>query len=147
MEDSQRLLEAINELNPAARGTLWFVKDEAWKQIIPFFVIKRKAHPGLAIGRKEKFRSLMDTVPMMIGTSQNHNGLRIDDVMPQSPSKQCHTYFSVIRPLMPIGKEDPLSVKNFTGYDDLIQKNYEKPRLNADEMFRLDAFLFAKGIR
>ena len=147
MEDSQRLIDAINALDIAARGTLWFVKDTIWEQIILNFIRKRRAHPGLAIGRKKKFRSLLDTVPMMIGTSRNNKGLRIDDVMPLSPSKRRHTYFSVIRPLMPIGKEDPLAVKNFIGNDELIQRNYEKPRLNADEMSRLDAYLFARGIR
>lgn len=147
MDASQRLLDAINTLNPASRGTLWLVKDEVWKQIIPRFVCKRKGHPGLSLGRKEKYRSLLDTVPMMIGTSKNHDGLRIDNAMPISSRKSCSTYFSILRPLMIVGKEEPFAVKNFTGHSEFIQKNHDKPRLDADEMFRLEAYLFGKGIQ
>ena len=147
MDFSQRLLEAINELNPAARGTLWFVNDVAWEQVIPCFIRKRKGHPGLAVGCKKVYHSLNDTVPMMIGTSKNHGGLRIDDAMPHPSSQKRHTFFSYIRPLMPIGREDPLAVKNFIGQSDLIHKNHDKPRLTDEEMFRLEAYLYAKGVR
>jgi len=70
MEFEERLLQAINKLMNLSRGTLWIVKDQIWAKAIENFVLQRKAHPGLAIG-KRSFLSLQDTMPMLLGTSRS----------------------------------------------------------------------------
>ena len=84
MDIESRMLAAINEFRLAERGTLWIIKDTAWEKAISDFERKRAGHPGLSISTKT-FKSLVDTVPMMIGSNKYTGGsFVVQDVMPNA---------------------------------------------------------------
>ena len=148
MDFESRLLAAINKLRLAARGTLWIVKDSIWERAISDFVRKRKGHPGLSISTKT-YKSLVDTVPMMIGSSKYSRGsFYVEGVMPNSQIKEKFTFFSAIRP-RPIATADtpPFAIDDFRGYCEEIKRNDDKPRLNDAEMNDLNHYLNGKGIK
>ncbi len=148
MDNESRLLAAINELRLAERGTLWIVKDTVWEKAISDFVRKRKGHPGLSISTKT-YKSLVDTVPMMIGSSKYSRGsFYVEGVMPNSQIKEKFTFFSAIRPC-PIspGDKSPFAIDDFRGYSEEIKRNDDKPRLNDEEMNDLNHYLNGRGIK
>ena len=148
---SQRLLHAINELALASKGSLWFIKEAIWRDIIPNYVVKRKAHPGLVFANK-RYSSLIDTVPIMIGSSTDcsyNRGFPVQDVMPRSPRKIKMTFFTAIRPCAAPMKEtsqNRLTINDFTGHNPNVSRNLDKSSLDAEEMRRLDDYLLGKGL-
>ena len=147
MEYESRLLEAINKLSLAERGTLWNVKDNVWERAIEDFECKRISHPGLSISRK-RYTSLFDTVPMMIGTSKyKPGGFWVENVMPNAKVKKTLTFFNVIRPRpIPADEVPPMTIEAFMGNNDDVKRNTDKSRLNQEEMVRLDCYLHNRGI-
>ena len=140
MQIEQRKLDAFNILSLPAKGSIWFIKERVWAAM-DHFVPKRKGHPGLVFARKH-YTSLLDTVPVMIGTSKDDHGFQVSHVFGDF-SKKKYTYFSVIRPC---ATSNPLVVQRFTGLDPDIQRNHYKASLDADEMQKLDDYLRSKGI-
>ena len=148
MDEESRLLAAINEMRLAERGTLWIVKDSVWEKAIEGFVRKRKGHPGLSISTKT-YKSLVDTVPMMIGSSQYRGGsFVVRDVMPNSEGKKPLTFFNAIRPrpLAP-GGDQPFAIDEFRGYSEEVTRNEAKPRLDDEELANLNRYLKGRGIK
>ena len=147
MDFESRLQEAINEFRMADRGTLWFVKDSVWEMIIEEFEKKRVGHPGLVISRR-KFKSLQDTVTMMIGSSRYTGGsFYVKDVMPNVKEKKKLTFFKAFKPCpLPPEGDSPLAIENFTGRSDEIRRNDDKPSLDQDEMKQLNIYIKAKRI-
>lgn len=141
MNSAERRFDALSFLLDYSRGTLWWVHNRLWNESIVGFVWKEnsKHHPGLSISRK-KVEGLYSTVPMLIGTSRRPFGSRVLSVRHISPEDSAHydkpSYFSVLRPY-------PLRFDDF-GRVDGIEQNGTKPRLERDEMYRLDAFLKGK---
>lgn len=133
MEKSERRFQALSFLLDYSRGTLWRVKDRIWDKVIEGFVMKRKEHPGLSLGRK-KLASLYDTIPMLIGTSKKHGrSLVVRDFYEDSDSTGKVTYFCVLRPY-------PIRFDEF-GSSERILHNITKPRLDDNEMKQLDYML------
>ena len=147
MNQESRLLEAINSLRLAGRGTLWIIKDKVWEKTIEDYDAKRIGHPGLAISRK-KYKSLFDTVPMMIGTGHySRGGFWVEGVVPYLKKKNKLTFFNVVRPrLIPEDEAQPLAIQGFMGNNDEIKRNTAKSKLNQEEMERLETYLDNKGI-
>lgn len=146
MKPEERLLCAINALKVAPKGSLWFVKESVWKEVIPNYDQNstRKAHAGLIFADK-KYTSLHDTVNIMIGTSSpwgSQKGFRVDGVVLNSPKR--YTYFRIIRPQFV--ETCPLGVQEFTGNSENIQRNLEKPSLNEKEIRSLNDYLWRKGV-
>ena len=147
MDNGERLLNAINELALAPKGSLWFIKESIWAETIPEYIIKRKAHPALVFANK-RYKSLKDTVPILFGSSRNldyRRGFQVRNVMPP-PSKRT-TYFTAIRPCKVRPAADGgLSIDKFTGGNPDVNRNFVKPNLEADEMERLDSYLKNRGL-
>ena len=138
-------------LGLASKGALWNIKDFVWKDVIEGFVVKRKGHPGLVWSDKT-YKSLLDTVPVMIGSSSHHRkAFRVERVFPPDKSEKEYTYFRTFRPCMlPAATEDghgSFAVKNFKGDADGITRNHHKPSLNSEEMKELDKYIQAKGLK
>ena len=148
MDEESRLLAAINELRLAERGTLWIIKDTAWEKAISGFKRKRKGHPGLSISTKT-YKSLVDTVPMMIGSSRYSGGsFVVQDVMSSAHSKEKLTFFNVIRPRpLEASENQPFAIDDFRGYSEEVTRNEDKPRLNDEEMADLNSYLNGKGVK
>ena len=147
MDNDQRLLNAINELVLAPKGSLWFIRENIWAEMIPDYIIKRKAHPALVFANK-KYNSLKDTVPVMLGSSRDlkyRRGFQVRDVMPLSTKKT--TYFTAIRPCLvrPVA-DGGMTIENFTGGNPSVKRNFAKPNLEPDEMERLDGYLRNRGL-
>lgn len=133
MNNDERRFKALDFLLDYSKGTLWRVKDQIWDKVIEGFVMKRKEHPGLSIGR-EKVASLYDIIPMLIGTSKRHGkSLMVRDFYEDSASSGKVTYFSVLRPY-------PIRFSEFGSSERVIQ-NSAKPRLDDNEMKQLDYML------
>jgi len=147
MNENSRLLDAINALGLARRGTLWFIKDVLWEKAIEGYATRRVAHPGLSISTK-KYKSLFDTVPMMIGIGRYTPGsFQVEDVTPSCKGRRQVTFFNVIRPrAIPEDEIPPLTIEEFTGNSDDIKRNSAKSTLDAEEMDRLNWYLEKKGI-
>lgn len=142
MDSSERRFNALDFLLDYSKGTLWWVHNRLWNEKIPGFVWKKnsKHHPGLSISR-EKVNGLYSTVPMLIGTSRRPSGKQVLPVRHMSPECSAHhdktSYFSALRPC-------PLRFDDF-GRVDGIEQNGTKPRLERDEMQKLDELLSGKG--
>ena len=147
MDNDQRLLNAINELVLAPKGSLWFIQENLWAEMIPEYIIKRKAHPALVFANK-RYNSLRDTVPVMLGSSRElkyRQGFQVQDVMPQSTKKT--TYFTAIRPckVRPVA-DGGVTIEKFTGGNQSVRRNLAKPNLDTDEMESLDGYLRNRGL-
>lgn len=133
MELEERRFNALSFLLDYSKGTLWRVKDQIWDKVIEGFVMKRKEHPGLSIGRK-KVASLCGIIPMLIGTSKKHGrSLVVRDFYEYSASTGKVTYFNVLRPY-------PIRFSELGSSERVIQ-NSAKPRLDDNEMRQLDYML------
>ena len=144
MDPTERRLKVINELELAPKGSLWFVQDCVWKQVIEKFVVKRKGHVALVF-KQMTFASLNDTVPVLIGTSHGH-GLKLRPVLPPNKKSQ-HTIFSAVRPICTLPNvSSPLAIDNFTGDNETIKRNPYKKSIDEDEFFKLDCYLANKGL-
>ncbi len=145
MEFEERLLQAINKLMNLSRGTLWIVKDQIWAKAIENFVLQRKAHPGLAIG-KRSFLSLQDTMPMLLGTSRSLNrGFAVADVLQRGTGQK--TYFSIIRPTSLSSNLLPfVPAIEFCGSHPNISRNDCKPSLSKKELDEFNHYLRNKGL-
>lgn len=146
MDHESRLLAAINEMRLAERGTLWLVNDSVWEKAISDFVRKRIGHSGLSISTKT-YKSLVDTVPMMIGSSKySRESFVVEDVMPNTKEKL--TFFRAIRP-RPLSPDEnqPFAIDDFRGYNEEIMRNNDKPRLNDEELDNLNHYLENMGIK
>lgn len=136
MDNDERRFQALDFLFDYSKGTLWRVKDRVWKEVIPNFVVKRKEHPGLSIGRK-RVSSIYDTIPMLIGTSKKSG--KPDEIFfiknfYNDPNKKDKlTYFNVLR---------PHSIRfNEFGVAKGVSVNTENPRLTPEEVRQLNLFL------
>ncbi len=138
MDSSERRFNALDFLLDYSKGTLWWVHNRLWNEKIPGFVWKTgsKHHPGLSVSRK-KVNGLYSTVPMLIGASRRPSGQNVLSVRHISPEGSGHHdkpgYFSTLRPC-------PLRFDDF-GRTDGVEQNGTKPRLDPDEMERLDEML------
>ena len=141
MDSSERRFSALDFLLDYSKGTLWWVHNRLWNEKIPDFVWKKRSkhHPGLSISRK-KVNGLYSTVPMLMGTSRRSSGQKVLSVRHMSPEGSKHhdkpSYFSTLRPC-------PLRFDDF-GRVDGIEQNGTKPRLERDEMQRLNELLSGK---
>ena len=141
MEPGERRFKALDFLLDYSKGTLWWVHNRIWNEKIAGFVWKQnsKHHPGLSIARR-KAEGLCSTVPMLIGRSRRSSGQNVLSVRNVSPEGSVHhdrpSYFSSLRPY-------PLRFDDF-GRVGGIEPNGGKPRLDCDEMQRLDAMLSGK---
>ena len=141
MDSSERRFNALDFLQDYSKGTLWWVHNRLWNEKIPGFVWKKnsKHHPGLSISRK-KVEGLYNTVPMLIGTSRRPLGQKVLPVRHMSPEGSAHHdkpgYFFTLRPCH-------LRFNDF-GHADGIEQNGTKPRLERDEMQKLDELLSGK---
>ena len=142
MDSSERRFAAIDFLLDYSKGTLWWVHNRIWNEEIAGFVWKKNSrhHPGLSISCK-KVDGLYSTVPMLIGTSRRPSGQNVLSVRHMSPEGSAHRdrpgYFSALRPCS-------LRFDDF-GRADGIEQNCTKPRLERDEMQKLDELLGEKG--
>ena len=147
MDKDQRLLNAINELVLAPKGSLWFIQENLWAEMIPEYIIKRKAHPALVFANK-KYNSLKDIVPVMLGSSRDlkyRRGFQVRNLMPLSSKRT--TYFTAIRPCKARPVSDGgLSIDKFTGGNPDVKRNFAKPNLEQDEMESLDGYLRNRGL-
>lgn len=138
MDLSELRFQALGFLLDYSKGTLWWVNNDIWEQVIPDFVRKKgnKKHPGLSLAR-EKVEGLYSTIPMLIGTSRRKTGrmvLVVRNMSPEvSPDHDKLSYFTVLRPC-------PLRFDDF-GRVNRIEQNGAKLRLDRDEMQRLDEIL------
>lgn len=144
MNSEERRFRALDALLDYSKGTLWWVTNRIWAQVIPEFVWKRgaKSHPGLSIVT-EKAQGVHDVVPMLIGTSRRHGSRRTTlTVRHISPIDTAHydfpTYFSPLRPCR-------VEFDEF-GRAEGVTVNSPKPRLDSDEMRRLDEILSSTGV-
>ena len=149
MEKSERLLNAINCFELISKGSLWIVDEKIWDSAIDGFIPKRKGHPGLVFALK-RYKSLEDTVPMMIGSSRKVGySLCVKNVFDDKSEKK-ETFFTAIRP-KPISVDDApssgLVANRFAGKHTGISRNPYKSLLDADEMAELDKYLLRKGVR
>lgn len=133
MNNDERRFKALDFLLDYSKGTLWRVKDRVWNDVVKGFVMKRKEHPGLSIGR-ERVSSIYDTIPMLIGTSKRSGKCFIvKNFYNDSKSKDKLTYFNVLR---------PYSIRfNEFGVSSGVSINAEKPKLTPEEVSRLNSFL------
>lgn len=133
MDNDERRFQALDFLFDYSKGTLWRVKDRVWKEVIPNFVVKRKEHPGLSIGRK-RVSSIYDTIPMLIGTSKKSGrSFIVKNFYNNSESKDKVTHFNVLR---------PYSIRfNEFGVAKGVSVNTEKPRLTPEGVRQLNLFL------
>ena len=141
MESEERRLKALDFLLDYSKGTLWWVDNDIWRAAIAGFVLKKgnKKHPGLSIARR-KAEGLFSTVPMLIGTSKPPHGGGVLKVRHMSPEWLAHRdrpgFFAPLRPFR-------IRFDEF-GRADRITQNIVKPRLERDEMRRLDEILSGK---
>ena len=137
METNERWLKLINIVKNFSFGTLWWIKDTVWKKSDPGFVIKnhKKYHPGCSIGGR-KFSSLMQTIPMLLGSHSINHGMPIENLTQKR--KNGKGYFA-IRPFN-------ICVCNVIGRDPGVYENFFKPELTADEKKQLKILLHSKGI-
>ena len=143
MNLEERFLTLVNEMELAQRGSLWMIHDNVWEQAVQDFVRKRKGHPGLAIGTRN-YRSLQDTVPLMIGNRKKHGGFRVEGV----GANGLATYFHRIRPkAVQAGGESPVAIQEFDGGNPDITRNKFKPSLDAEELRALNQYLATKGVQ
>ena len=142
MDSEERRFKMLDFLLDYSKGTLWWVDNDLWKDVISGFVMKKgnKKHPGLSIARK-RAEGLFSTVPMLIGTSRPAYGSRVLAVRHMNPEGSEHHdapgFFSPLRPFR-------IRFDEF-GRADRITQNSVKPRLERDEMRRLDEILSGKG--
>ena len=138
MDADERRFAALDFLFDYSKGTLWWVDNRLWNEAIAGFVWKRgsKSHPGLSICRR-KAEGIYDTIPMLIGTSKksfNTRALAVCHIDEESSSHYDKpTYFSPLRPCR-------LRFNDF-GKADGVSRNEPKPRLDNDEMQRLNNIL------
>ena len=138
MDSDERRFSALDFLFDYSKGTLWWVDNHLWNEAIAGFVWKQgaKSHPGLSISHR-KVEGIYDTIPMLIGTSRKSFNTRALAVYHIDKEGSSHydrpTYFSPLRPCR-------LRFNDF-GKADGVSKNEPKPRLNNDEMRRLDSIL------
>lgn len=138
MDSDVRRFAALDFLFDYSKGTLWWVNNHLWNEAIAGFVWKReaKSHPGLSICRR-KAEGIYDTIPMLIGTSKrsfNTRALAVYHIDEESSSHYDKpTYFAPLRPCR-------LRFNDF-GRADGISKNIPKPRLDNEEMGRLNNIL------
>lgn len=138
MDSDERRFAALDFLFDYSKGTLWWVDNRLWNKAIAGFVWKRgsKSHPGLSICRR-KAEGIYDTIPMLMGTSKKSFSTKALGVYHIDDEGSSHydkpTYFSPLRPCR-------LRFNDF-GKADGVRRNEPKPRLNNDEMRRLDNIL------
>ena len=136
MDLKDRKLIMLTSIFNMSRGSLWKVKDAAWKKYLVSFVEKRKLHPGLSLGNNT-FNALQDTLPMCIGTSRKINkALKANDVFEHS-GKDYQTFFDVLRPVQ-------IPIFEMLGKEPNATPNYHKMMLSPDEMEELDKFFNIK---
>jgi len=139
MEFKERFLNLMLSCADTSRGTLWRVKEPVWIRNIANYVDKdRKGHVGLSI-RRRPVRSVVDTIPMLIGTSRRGPSAAFQATGCFGDRSKRTTFFR-LRPF-----QIPLS----DAYDEergaMIEPNPPKRRLTREELARLDAMLAAKG--
>ena len=139
MEFKERFLNLMLARADMSRGTLWRVQEPVWIRNVANYVDKdRKGHVGLSI-RKRPVRSVVDMIPMLIGTSRRGPSVAFQATGCFGDRSKRTTFFR-LRPFL-----IPLS----DSYDEkrgvMIKPNPPKHRLDPDELVRLDAMLAAKG--
>ena len=138
MDSDERRFSALDFLLDYSKGTLWWVNNRLWNEAIAGFVWKRntKSHPGLSIARK-RANGLYDTIPMLIGTSRRSFCSRSLVVCHIDEEGSSHydkpTYFAPLRPCR-------LRFNDF-GRSEGVTQNAPKPRLDDEEMSRLNNIL------
>lgn len=142
MEPEKRFF-ALDALFDYSRGTLWWVSNKIWNENVSGFVWKKKSrhHPGLSVARR-RAEGLYSTIPMLIGTSRRPFGCQSLQVRNLNPEGSAHRnapgYFSMLRPCH-------LLFGDF-GRAGGIEQNLAKPRLERDEMQKLNALLAGREI-
>lgn len=133
MNNEERRFKALDVLLDYSKGTLWWVKDRIWDEVIPEFKKKRQGHPGLSISRR-RAQSLYDVVPMLIGTSKYPGrSVKVSNLRNPEEAGERTTYFSVLRPY-------PIRFNEF-GSSEGVCANSHKPRIDKCEAQQLDVFL------
>lgn len=143
MDAGERRFQALGALLDYSKGTLWWVSNRIWNEVIEGFVWKKgnDSHPGLSIAQK-KAEAVHDVIPMLIGTSRRRGGRRttlaVGHISPKgTPHWDSPTFFSPLRPCR-------VDFDEF-GRADGVHENSAKRRLEPDEMQRLDEILASKG--
>lgn len=135
MDIEERRFKALDFLYDYSKGTLWWVKDRLWNEAIPNFVLKRKGHPGLSLSR-QKLEGLYDPVMMAIGLTKTvKGGFAVRNITePVQGSQPRMTHFDVLRPCR-------IRFNEF-GAANGVSRNDYKPRLDRNELKRLNKLLF-----
>jgi len=143
MESDERRFVALDFLFDCSKGTLWWVNNRLWNEVVVGFVWKRnaKSHPGLSIARR-KAKGLYDTIPMLIGTSRKPFGTKALEVHHIDEEGSSHydapTYFAPLRPCR-------LRFNDF-GRAEGVARNEPKSRLDNEELHCLDNILKGEGV-
>ena len=139
MDVEERRFKALDFLLDYSKGTIWWVKDRLWEQVVPGFVRKREGHPGLSICRR-RAEGLFSVIPLLLGTTRPPRECFVVEGVTESPAGEPprRSCFSLLRPF-------PLRFGEF-GDADGISMNAYKPRLTPGEESRLDGFLRKKGL-
>ena len=144
MDPEERRIHALDFLLDYSKGTLWWVSNKIWNDVIPGFVWKKgsDAHPGLSVCR-DNVEGLYSKIPMLIGTSRPccsvKRCLTVRHISPEcSDHYDSPSYFRVLRPY-------GLRFDEF-GREGRIAMNATKPRLELDEARKLDEMLKWEGL-
>lgn len=138
MEYKERFINALLTLADTSRGTLWRVAEPVWVRNVPHYVdTGRKLHVGLSV-RKRNCIGITDMIPMLIGTSRPMVGA-FTATRCFGPKSKRTTFFRL----------RPYQIPVFEAYDEergkMIAPNPHKPRLDPDELQRLNELLNRKG--
>lgn len=145
MDQEDRLLDLINNRTDITFGSLWWIKDIIWETVVSGFKIKdrQKKHPACCIGC-EKFTSLFQTIPMLLGSHSICYGFPTGVLSEKNNNKGCHGkeykdgYFA-IRPYN-------IGVYNVVGSDPGIERNSYKPTMTEREKEQLKRYLHDNGV-
>ncbi len=153
-----RISEALPSLFDFSFGTLWWVREDLWKESFsqenqPYDLASpRSAHPGVAL-REETQENLdiFEFVPMLYGSS-NAAPVTIR-FFPDSPTKRTH-FGSILRPapppipefIYPAPDDDPSRLSGNLLRKKRVIANLDKPRADENEIAVLDNFLKSKNL-
>ena len=139
MNQEQRMLNLLNDLNVFSFGSLWWIRDAVWKSVNRSFHVSSpdKKHPACCLGKRE-FNSLGQHVPMLLGSHSNHTGFIVRDLTETSKKTKDYGFFA-LRPYR-------IPVRHAIGSNPDIKRNAFKSSLSDYEKLSLKAYLNPMGI-
>ncbi len=147
------VLAFFNALHDYSAGTLWRVREDLLKERVKHYNCDsdRYCHPALSV-RRTPLATSLERIPMLVGGSKRRGGsVAVRGVFPARGEDYPTHFGNTLAPLLMADFTEPADLPDRQLADDMLSGkrvavNWHKPRLDADEMERIEAWMTGKGL-